>query len=487
MAIARANSSSTANTSATTSHVVNKPAGVAAGDVVLIGISFNGTPGTLTWPSGFNASGPNTGQSNPKVYMAYKKLDGTEGSTFTITSVNSVTSGMVACAYTGVDGTTQMDATPVISDGAAATSATVTGITTVTANTMLVVMIGINSGTTTITENDAKVTEIVEIGGKKGEMDDGAIAGTGATGTIAYNFGASRAWGAVVMALRPSTGLSATVNQNSETDTAQAVAKVKQKAIGQDAETDTAQTVTRVKQKAFGQNSESETAQAFAPVKQVTLNQVTETDTAQAITHVGPITVTLNQVSETDTAQTITARKAQAVNQINETDTSQSLSARKTQSINQINESETAQAITAQKQQAVNQVAETDTSQSVTSLKYKAILQVTATDTAQPIERLAGVLIQQIAETDLAQALFPLKQLAIAQNVEIELAQPISAIKITSMSLYSLDRVACALFADNRVQARYQDCSIAFPESGNVVVSTYGDQRASGPYTDPRI
>jgi hypothetical protein len=141
--------------------------------------------------------------------MAYKKLDGTEGSTFTVTTANSVTAGLVCCCYSGCDGTTQMDATPVVSGGTATSSPSATGITTVTANTRLVSFLGCNSSSTTVTENDAKVTVVATVAGRRASMDDGTLAGTGASGSIAYTLSASRSWGAVVMALRPAAAGSA--------------------------------------------------------------------------------------------------------------------------------------------------------------------------------------------------------------------------------------------------------------------------------------
>jgi hypothetical protein len=212
MAIARSGTPTNAQPAAGTSHVINKPSGVSAGDICVIGVAFNGSPGTVTWPTGFTGYGPNTTTTNPKVYTATKKLDGTEGTTFTVTITNSVASGMACECYSGCDQTTWHDATPVVSDSAGGTSSSpsVTGISTVTANTMLVAFIGINSSTTSITENDAKVTQVIETGGgKMGELDDGILTGTGASGSIAYTLGAARAWAGISMALRPAAAGSA--------------------------------------------------------------------------------------------------------------------------------------------------------------------------------------------------------------------------------------------------------------------------------------
>jgi hypothetical protein len=210
MAIARDGTPTSSNNAAGTSHVINKPSGTA-NLYCIIGIAFSGSPGTTTPPTGFTEYGPNATQANPKNYAYIKKLDGGEGSTFTVTSTNSIQSGMVCCCYSGVDTTTGNDATPVVSDGVSTNTPAVTGITTVTNNAMLVSTIGVNSGSVTITENDAKVTEVVEnSANKKIEMDDGLFVTAGATGNIDYTLSGSRAWAGIVMALRPAAGGAAT-------------------------------------------------------------------------------------------------------------------------------------------------------------------------------------------------------------------------------------------------------------------------------------
>ncbi len=203
MAIARSGTPTTqADTSTTKSHVINKPSGVAAGDVCCIGMTTGGAAGARTWPSGFTEYG-GSGPDSP-VYMAYKKLDGTEGSSFTVATVNSVTAGLVCCCYSGCDSSIQMDATPVASGGTATSTPAATGISTVTVNTMLVSFLGCNSSSTVVSENDAKVTVVSQVAGRRSSMDDGILSGTGPSGNVQYSLAASRSWGAVVMALRPS-------------------------------------------------------------------------------------------------------------------------------------------------------------------------------------------------------------------------------------------------------------------------------------------
>lgn len=193
----------------------------------------------------------------------------------------------------------------------------------------------------------------------------------------------------VEVAYSVATGLSATVNQVTETDTAQPIARVKLKSVAQVIETDTAQAITERKVKAVAQVTETDTAQAF------TTRKVKE----------------IAQVTETDSVQVLTARKEKAIAQISETDTAQTLSASKAR--------------------VISQVEETDTAQTILSIKQKSIGQAEETDSAQPFAEVGAIVgvIGQVSETDLAQQLFPLKRVSIAQVVESDSAQSITRVK----------------------------------------------------------
>ena len=203
MAIVHETFNTTANTIATTSHTVTKPTGTVAGDVLVAAIAFNGTPGTITPPTGWVSIATALGQANPKAYGWYLVAGGSEPASYTWTTTGSITSGCGISRYSGVDTTTPIDVTGVGTDGVAATSASLTGVTTATNNAMVIAAMGVNSSTTVITEVSAVVVERWEVGGKESEHDSDIFATAGATGTIDYTFAASRAWAGWVAALRP--------------------------------------------------------------------------------------------------------------------------------------------------------------------------------------------------------------------------------------------------------------------------------------------
>lgn len=204
MTIVRESFNSQAN-AATTTPTVNAPSGIVAGNVLVCAISFNGSPGTITPPTGWVELGLEIGASNPRVGLWRKVAGSSEPASYQWSHTTSVASGMVIARYSGVDNSTPEDVAAVGSWSAAATSFSFTGVNIVTAGAMLIVGVGVNSATTIITENSALITEVAEVGGKRCELDDGIQASSGATGTIAFTFSQSRASAAVVVALRPAT------------------------------------------------------------------------------------------------------------------------------------------------------------------------------------------------------------------------------------------------------------------------------------------
>lgn len=339
----------------------------------------------------------------------------------------------------------------------------------------LIVGVGCGYGATSADAGVSGQTEIYDGGNYNSAYGVlGTKAGVSGTTTFTVDFtGSGMSNSVCAVSIAGTSGLTATVNQISETDTAQAITRRKIKTTGQVTETDLAQTIGRIKRLAVAQISETDLAQAINRQKARAVAQVNETDLAQTITFLGTKIIAVLQVNETDAAQTITIRKivtagqvtetdlAQAINkikylavaQISETDTAQAITGRKAVTIAQVSEtdlaqvisrikqlavaqiSETdlAQAITGRKIVAITQVNETDLAQALTGRKIHAVAQVQETDTPQSITRLTGILVQQVEETDLAQAFFPRKLVLVSQTVEIDLAQPIGQFLIRSV------------------------------------------------------
>lgn len=137
-----------------------------------------------------------------------------------------------------------------------------------------------------------------------------------------------------------------------------------------------------------------------------TVGQVNETDTANAIVW-APKARLVGQVSTTETAQAITSRKSQSIGQNSESNVSQTITSRKTQSIGQVSESNTANAIAvAPKHRLVVRVDETDTARDITrtGVILVPVAQVSELDTAQSVAWAPKRrLVEQVFETDLAQ------------------------------------------------------------------------------------
>jgi hypothetical protein len=228
-----------------------------------------------------------------------------------------------------------------------------------------------------------------------------------------------------------SGGQTVAVVQNTETDTAQAVAKSKAKAIGQNTEADTSQAISRIKNRAIGINSETDAPQAVLPAKARTLGQSTETDSAQVITL--KLIRLVNLVSEADTSQAITPAKRNAVAIASEADSAQAVTWKIIRLVAQVTETDEPLTIAAVTGGEIvvelGQPGETDTVQTITADKVKAIGQNSEADTAQAIARVKIVTVSQVSETDLAQSLFPLKRVSVVQVEEVDLSQAVAHIK----------------------------------------------------------
>lgn len=251
---------------------------------------------------------------------------------------------------------------------------------------------------------------------------------SGFTGTvITWGSTSASAFGSLIVEADASSGHTVTVNQVIETDTAQAITRVKSKAVGQVTETDTSQPVARVKSKAIGQVAETDVSQsiAWAP-KHRLVSQVSETDTAQTVTRQKIVLVA--QATETDLAQLITKRKVVTVNQATESDLSQAITTQKAKLLGQIAEIDFAQVVTEAGAIVVpvNQVLETDIAQAVTITKIKLLGQVLETDLAQVVGKLKTRLVSQVIEVDTSQSLLSVKRVAVIQVTETDTAQAIT-------------------------------------------------------------
>ncbi len=188
---------------ASTTHTVTKPAGLANGDVVYIALITNGTTVSAA-PAGFTQIAAVTTQSNPKFYGYRKVMTDVAGEGAWTFTMGSATSGSICQAFTGVDTTTPEDTAVQTGTGATGSATcTVTGVTTVADGAVLLYAFGVNSSTNALT-GPAGMTEIAEGGARKHEMDYELRATAGATGNRAGAAASNTlAWAAWMVAIRP--------------------------------------------------------------------------------------------------------------------------------------------------------------------------------------------------------------------------------------------------------------------------------------------
>lgn len=294
---------------------INKPTGTADGDILVVVLYREA--GTWTLPAGWTQIADQANwEGVMTLTMAWKRAS-SEGSSYTFNL--STTSWRIAAmgAFSGclasgdpvdvyaANGATAFDEIPDASS-----------ITTTVANTMRVCGIG-NFNGTDVAVGSSGFTQGAALGGT--ELFYAAQAGAGASGVKTFATIEDDNWVTIHLALKPAaSGLSATANQTTETDTAQAVSKLKARAAGQPSETDTAQGLTVVKLRAVGQAAESESSQAISRLKTTVVSQVSETDAVLALVVVKRVQV--GQVLEADTSQPISRLKTQGVGQVTEVD-----------------------------------------------------------------------------------------------------------------------------------------------------------------------
>lgn len=218
-------------TTAATTWNVAYPAGISAGDCLVLFISSNGGAPSATPPTGWTEVFREASTvTNPRGGLYIKIATGSESGTLAVT-MTSTTGNAQMLRYTGVDATTPQDVTRSIVENSGTTVANVVlpSITTVTNGAMLVFVGAWNSSsrTSTAPAGSTERIDFIADGGtaKAGTLADEIDATAGATGTrtLTSSSGTGIAnWGAM-MALRPA-GTAGAVTAVAATATAAAPA-----------------------------------------------------------------------------------------------------------------------------------------------------------------------------------------------------------------------------------------------------------------------
>lgn len=449
--------------SGTSSATPSYPSGLASGDMLILSASskYNAADAPDGWTllasasGGSGASGVDTGTVHRSLF--YKISDGTETGTVTVNvpSGNSMSTRIVA--YRPASGRTWSISATTASDNSAGTGVSFTGAANLdlAAGDWLLPHGVVNSDAYSYSSHAVTATGVSVLvdtaiaggGFQEGPITDGddmellsvvtgLLIASGPSSaapvwTATASGSAANAPAGACVFVRLRTVITVTLGQATETDTAQAVTRLKTLAIGQATETDAAQAVTRVKARTLGQASETDEAQPVAvvePTITVEVGQASETDTAQALARLK--TLIVGQVSETDAAQAVGRLKTLAIGQAAETDLAQAIAHVLSRVLGQASETDSAQTLGRLKTLALGIASELDTAQAVGRLKTVLLGQALELDEAQPVTD-GGfvVVVQQATEVDVAQAIGRGKALLLGVAGEVDEAQAVAALK----------------------------------------------------------
>jgi myo-inositol-hexaphosphate 3-phosphohydrolase len=202
-AIKREDVAVTVNSTATNSIAIARSSATAAGDVLVACIALNGTK-VSSAPAGWTRIGAVEALSNPRIYGYYRVAGSSEPAQYVWTLGSSQANAGGIARYSGVSTQAPLDVQPQTAYGAAATSGTVPGVTTMTPNAMLIGCMAINSSSTAVSiTSPSGMAETWDIGGKRHEFSDAVQAASGPSGDKTWRFSSGREWAGWLSALRP--------------------------------------------------------------------------------------------------------------------------------------------------------------------------------------------------------------------------------------------------------------------------------------------
>lgn len=189
-----------------TSLVANMPTGIASGNLLVSCWVIIGNAVSMTPPAGWDLQKRHDSGTTDSALLYTRIAGGSEPSTYEWTAGSAVTAAQCTTIVTGHDAGTPMDATP-SGNGGNGTTVTATGITTVTADTILFFQAGTNSGTY-LCSLPTGFTNLYGPGSgtPRFRVAYKAQAATGATGDVTGTLGSARDWDAILSAIRPDTG-----------------------------------------------------------------------------------------------------------------------------------------------------------------------------------------------------------------------------------------------------------------------------------------
>ncbi len=221
-------------------------------------------------------------------------------------------------------------------------------------------------------------------------------------------------------------GVSGTIGQVTETDSAFATTALRAMAIGLSSETDDPQGIAALRTHGIGLSSEADTAQDMTALRAEAIGLCTETDTAQVFTALRAESVGLS--SESDSAFSMAYSRRLEVGIAQESDSAMAFSAGLTSSLGIATEADSAFGMTGRRTTAVSIALEADTAQAMTASRIVLVGIGTEADSAFAAAHAKRRDIVQAIETDAAQSVLvlrvPLMGLALETDTAFSFTAP---------------------------------------------------------------
>ncbi len=216
--IAQRGTATTATSSNSNTITITKPTGVVTGDIMILNIatsdnnSLGGNNANLAGWTLIDAR--NLSSNRRRGCILYKIATGTEPANYTFNvSNNTGTSDFnvgAIIAYSGVDNTNPFDVAPGTLNPAASTTVTATSITTVTANTQIIMLAIADLGAVTFnapwsTTSPGTLTELYDVSNSSPAIGAASLLKPtiGATGNGTITISSSQSNAGILLALRP--------------------------------------------------------------------------------------------------------------------------------------------------------------------------------------------------------------------------------------------------------------------------------------------
>jgi hypothetical protein len=211
-------------------------------------------------------------------------------------------------------------------------------------------------------------------------------------------------YGAIGLEINFVSGPAATSYSNaSETDSAQAIAERKTKALSVAAETNTATSISERKTKALAQAAETSTALTWLKAKQKSMQQCAETDDTQTVAR--RKVKSYGAAVETDTGTALTLYRSRTLGIAADTNSALAWARSKTWSLLQASDASDAQQVTAQKLKPVLTAFTVDQALPTAYHRARALGEATEASTALPVAKHKQRAILVAVETDAARAI----------------------------------------------------------------------------------